>query len=748
MQPNSMQIDRHRIFRARVSLWIALVFLSFSALPFECHAEGAVGQNTNWEITADQITYNQVTNAYTAEGDVRISRQGRILTADKARLDQTTHLAWAEGNVRLLSGQDTLTGRRLELNLENETGTLSDGKLFLAQNHMYVNGKLILKTGPQTYFAKDASVTTCDGPKPDWHITGKDLKVTIQGYGFVKHAAFWADGIPLMYTPFLFFPVKLKRQSGLLTPDFSFSDRKGFDYLQPFFWAINDNTDATLFSDYMTERGLRLGAEYRYVASEHSMGTFMLDGFHDRQIDDGQGNNSQRWGYTGDASLRTNRDRYWLRGKANQDLPWKMTAKADVDLVSDQDYLQDFKNGFNGFEQTRAYFLRTFGRNIDDYTETIRQNQLNINRLWTSYTFNTNVRWFQDAVHDGPPDTLTPLQDLPEITLDGIKQKIDGSPLYYSLATSYINFYHETGDRGQRADVNPRVYYPTRFFNAVSVEPSAGIRQTEWHVDHYETAPADDKRDFNRTLYDLSLNTSMDFDRVYPIATAGCDRLKHDIRPQIIYTYIPNVDQGNDPNFDALDRIDGQNLVTFALTNTLIARKPSTVPSLGPEAEYIPFLRFRLEESFDINKYKDDDPRPFTDIDGELEIRPGRYVLLNGDFLWRPYNSEFYGYNLALNLFDLRGDRLSLDYRFTRETEEFLPVKSINVSGALRVTQRWALRGSYESDLENNQFIASGAGVSYISQCWGVDLDYTRDEQNNIGIAFRVHLIGLGSIGG
>jgi LPS-assembly protein len=718
MQIDSTPTDRLLIFRAHFILWIALACLIFSA-PFDCYAENPTGQDANWEITADQITYNQFTHVYTAEGDVRISRQGRILTADKARLDQTTHQAWAEGNVRLLSGQDTLTGRRLELNLENETGTLSDGKLFLSQNHMYVSGKLILKTGPKTYFAKDASVTPCDGPDPDWHFTGKDLKVTIEGYGFVKHAAFWADGIPLMYTPYLFFPVKLKRQTGLLTPEFNISDRKGFDYLQPFFWAINDNTDATLFTDYMTKRGLRLGAEYRYVASEHSMGAFMVDALDDRQIDDGLDDNSKRWGYTGDASL-----------------------------LSDQDYLQDFKTGFNGFENTRAYFLRTFGRNIDDFTDPIRENQLNINRLWTSYTFNANARWYQDAVQDRPPDTLTPLQELPEITLDGIKQKIDGSPFYYSLSTSYINLFHETGDRGQRADVYPKVYYPVRFFNAVSVEPSAGIRQTAWHVDHYETAPADEGRNFSRTLYDLNLNTSMDFDRIYPIATAGCDRLKHDIRPQIIYTYIPDVDQSDDPNFDAVDRIEGQNLITFALTNTLIARKPALARGQGPEAEYIPFLRFRLEESFDINKYKEDAPRPFTDISGELDVQAGRYVLLNGDFLWRPYNGEFYGYNLGMSLADLRGDRLNLDYHFTRETAEFPAVNSINTSAALKVTQRWELRGSYESDLQSNQFISSGIGVTYTSQCWAVDFTYTKDEENNNSFSFRVRLAGLGSIGG
>jgi len=729
-----------------MAAWIVWALLSFYGAS-ESHAQDESGQTGPWEITADRITYNQFTETYTAEGNVRLTREGRVLTADEVRFDKKNGQASAEGNVHLLSGQDSLTGRRLDLNLNTETGALSEGKLFLSQNHMYVSGKLILKTGPQTYFVQDASVTTCDPPEPAWRITGKDLKVTIEGYGFVKHAALWAKELPVMYTPYLIFPVKIKRQSGLLTPEFSFSDRKGVEYLQPFFWAIGDSTDATFFADYMSERGMRLGAEYRYVAGERAWGTLMADGLDDRRIDDGLADHSQRWGYTDDPFLRTNSGRYWLRGKINQNLPWGMTAKVDLDVVSDQDYLREFKNGLNGFDETETVFLRSFSRDVDDFTDPLRENQLNINRLWTDYAFNANARWYHDAVRSRPPGALSPLQNLPEITMDGIKQKISGSPFYYDLASSYTYFYREEGDRGHRADVYPRIYYPTRLFNALSVEPSAGIRQTVWRMDPYETAPADDRTNRYRAIYDLKLDTSTDLYRIYRFDTAGSDRLKHNLRPQIIYQYIPDEYQGDYPEFDALDRIDPQNLITFALTNTLIARKPPPPDSQTTRAVYIPFLRFRLEESFDINKYNDGDPRPFSDLFGELDLRPGRYVQLDGDFLWRPYDGEFYGYNVALHLWDLRGDRFSLDYRFTRGTTELQAVRSVNASAAWQVTQYWQLRGRYERDLQGKQFLESGVGVSYIRQCWGADFDYKRDEEDNSSISAVVHLTGLGSLG-
>jgi LPS-assembly protein len=748
--------ERPQIIPAAGYLWFVFCLLVSCGLVAAPPAAGQADRaqaGIPWEISADRIEYDQTNDEYMAEGNVTIAREKSTLTADRVRLNQTQRLAWAEGQVRLLSGRDVLTGSRLRLHLDHETGVLSDGSLFFADSHFYLTGSQILKTGPDTYDVKDATATTCDGPNPDWRITSRDVRINVEGYGSARHAALWARQVPLIYTPYLVFPVKLRRQTGLLTPEFSYSDRKGIRYLQPLFWAISDSTDATFFIDHMSERGTRLGAEYRYMASETAKGTFMLDGFEDRRVDDGQADHSQRWGYQDDRRLRPNEDRYWFRAKVDQDLPWELTARLDLDVVSDQDYLKEFQTGHGGFNQSRDYFRNTFRRDLDDFNDPVRLNQLNLNRLWTGYTFNTDVRWYDDVVKRRQRDTDDTLQQLPQVMFDGTKKRIADSPFYFDLLSSYTHFYRQDGTRGHRTDLYPRAYYPTRLFNAFFIEPSAGIRQTAWHIDSWGNAQSNGGDGHYRAIYDLKLDTSTDFFNIFNVDMAGYDRVKHNIRPQIVYEYIPDQDQEDLPRFDDWDRIEARNLITYSVTNTLIARAVRKSGARSrPAFTYAPFLRFKLENSFDINKHNQDHPQPFSNVLAELHVRPGRYGLVQADALWSPYDSQFYAYNAGIWLNNLRGDRFRIDYRFTREAEALannatLPgVHSIDIAAAWLVTPRWQLRGKYERNIETGNRIESGVGISYISQCWRVDLNY-REEPGDQTIAVMVHLVGLGAFG-
>ncbi len=109
----------------------------------------------------------------------------------------------------------------------------------------------------------------------------------------------------------------------------------------------------------------------------------MFDYLDDRKIDDGTGDSSEKWGYTDDDYLRTNRDRYWFRMKHDQgDLPLGFFGKVDLDIVSDQDYLREFKEGIAGFNASDNYFFRNFGRDLGDYDDTIRRNIVNLTRNW------------------------------------------------------------------------------------------------------------------------------------------------------------------------------------------------------------------------------------------------------------------------------------------------------------------------------------------------------------------------------
>ncbi|MCJ7618269.1 MAG: LPS-assembly protein LptD, partial [Desulfobacterales bacterium] len=226
-----------------------------------------------WHISADEINYDNKTDHYIAKHNVIITKEDRKLTADFVRFNYNTMEVLAVGHVIMTVGEDVLIGDRMEMDLKAEIGTIHNGTVFLKENHFYIKGNKIKKLGKNSYFVDKASLTSCDGENTPWKVTGRNLRVTLEGYGFVDHATLWAKKIPLLYTPFFVFPAKQKRQSGLLPPQIGYSERKWEEYNQPFYWAIDESSDATFYLYHMGRRGDKVAFEYRYVLDNDSKGT-------------------------------------------------------------------------------------------------------------------------------------------------------------------------------------------------------------------------------------------------------------------------------------------------------------------------------------------------------------------------------------------------------------------------------------------------------------------------------------------
>ncbi|MGD8981017.1 MAG: LPS assembly protein LptD [Desulfobacterales bacterium] len=711
-------------------------------------------ESVPWHIVADEMNYDDQAKVYIGRGNVNITKKDKNLNADYVRFNQNTMDVFAKGHVVMTVGENIITGTSMEMNLDAETGTIYNGTIFVDENHFYIKGDKIQKVGKDAYTAEKASVSTCDGDPPAWKITGRDLKVTVEGYGFVKHAALWAKKVPVLYTPFLVFPAKLKRQTGLLTPLVGYSDRKGGEYLQPLFWAINESSDATFYAHHMSRRGEKLGLEYRYVLDEQTKGTLMADFLDDRQVDDGSPG-SEKWGYEGDGVLRPNSDRYWFRMKHDQPLPNGFFARLDIDYVSDQDYFSEFKEGYTGFNETEKYYLKEFGRGFDAYDDPVRLNRLNVNRNWPLYSLNAELRWYDDVIKRRQEETDTTVQRLPVITFDGSKQKISTSPFYFDLGSEYTYFYSEDGPRNHRMDVHPRFYLPYNLRSFFTIEPSVGLRETVWHLDKTEYSSSD-KKTLTRELYDIKVDLSSEVYQVFNIEGKRVDRIKHIIRPQIIYDYIPEKDQSELPSLDGIDRIGRVNLITYSLTNTLTSKskkntggikrlsvdKPATDGSYEPPMYgYNEFLRFKLQQSYDINKEKEDDPEPFSPIHGELELYPVRYFSVKADADWSHYDTNFRSRNVAATIWDVRGDKLLVDYRYQRDTSE-----TVYTNLGLKISDRLSMRGEYERNIYDSKDLKYGFGFLYETQCWSFDFNLTKEE-NDLSFIFMITLYGIGEIG-
>ncbi len=173
-----------------------------------------------WDIEARELTYDQDTDTYTAIGDVIIKQGTQVLKCDYAEVDRQTMIAKARGHVKFTSSGDEMQGEELTVDLKTKNGELQKGHLFLKENHFYVTGEEIYKIGEGSYRVLNGTVTSCDGENVPWEIKAKEIVVTVEGYGQAWSPSLRIRDFPVLYSPYMVFPAKKDRQSGILMPEF------------------------------------------------------------------------------------------------------------------------------------------------------------------------------------------------------------------------------------------------------------------------------------------------------------------------------------------------------------------------------------------------------------------------------------------------------------------------------------------------------------------------------------------------
>ena len=83
--------------------------------------------------------------------------------------------------------------------------------------------------------------------------------------GTATNGTFNVAGYPVIPFPYLVFPADTDRHSGLLSGREGQSGLRGFQWLQPYYIAINKSSDATVAFDIETSQRIGGLAEYRLV---------------------------------------------------------------------------------------------------------------------------------------------------------------------------------------------------------------------------------------------------------------------------------------------------------------------------------------------------------------------------------------------------------------------------------------------------------------------------------------------------
>ncbi|MCX5849599.1 MAG: LPS assembly protein LptD [Deltaproteobacteria bacterium] len=698
-------------------------------------------------IEADSMDYDNSRDVYHAKGKVNIVYSGSALYADDMELDNKNNVATAQGSAFLRMGEDTLQGDKIVFNIADKTGAAYKAHAFYARNHFYIKGDKIEKTGENTYFISQPYATTCDGDDPAWAIAGSEMKVTIEGYGLMKNARFLAKGIPVLYSPFLPFPAKTKRQSGLLLPYLSYSrDKDGVDIEIPFFWAISPQMDATFYQRFIEKRGFKEGAEFRYFLGDNSSGVFYGD-----YIDD-----SRHVTETTDPA--TSRDwqeshrrwSYYLNHQTNFDP--QFYVRTDLIKVSDKWYFKDFS--------AHNYYLDNYNHATDDLFKNVSfQGDQSLRylestaRLYKGWS-NFNLTGMANTTEDfAAADNDQTLQKYPEIVLTGIKQPLLKTPLYYEFAGTYDYFYRGEGQKGHYVDFSPTISAPFNLSRYVKVIPQFAFKETFWSRDDNSTGT--ESKSGDRTIYNASLALNSQISRVFDVKVQNWEKIRHEIKPEITYSYVPNVNQDDIPDYlplvfpvimplttSAGNVFAEQNAVAWSLTNTLTAR----VKDEGGSYSYLEFLRLKLFQTYDIHEANKNmggslmERRPFSDMGIELNLSPHKYISFSARNLYSFYD-DWKQTNYDLNLKDSRGDELMIGYRYTLHS-----IEEVNFN--LRAIITPSIYGTLISrrDLYNSKTIENTLGFVYHTQCWSMGLDFTETE-NDTRFLFKISLAGLGKLG-
>lgn len=226
-------------------------------------------------FSANRLSYDSDADIVTADGDVRMVRDGNRLRADSITWNRGSGEVTATGNVSVTNANgDVAYGDSVAL-----TDTLKDG---VVQNLLLVladGGRLVARTGVRKNditTLSGAAYTPCsvidsDGcPKePIWKISAVRVVHNPDKHRiYYKGAHLSLFGAPVLPLPGLSHPDGSGAPgSGFLVPDIRYGRTNGLEISAPFYMALSPNRDLTLTPHLYSKVAPALQAEFRALTS-------------------------------------------------------------------------------------------------------------------------------------------------------------------------------------------------------------------------------------------------------------------------------------------------------------------------------------------------------------------------------------------------------------------------------------------------------------------------------------------------
>jgi LPS-assembly protein len=528
--------------------------------------------------------------------------------------------------------------------------------------------------------------------------------------------------VPILYMPYLTFPLDNKRKSGFLAPTFGTSGKSGFEASLPYYWAIAENLDATATPKVFTKRGVQLGGEFRYLEPTFA-GETQAEFLPNDRI--------------------AQRDRWFAALKHAHRLWWPgWSASINAQGVSDNNYFRDLSTKIALTSQTNLPRDAVIAYNDD---------------TWAFSTRALAYQTLQDPL--GAPVPI-PYRIVPQLLFSGARQNVRGFD--WQFGSELSNFRHPTLVDGQRFIFNPSLALPLRRSYGYVV-PKIAYYFLRYNLQEHAEGVADGPL----SLPIASVDSGLYFDR--PVHWGG-RAFEQTLEPRLYYLYVPFRDQTQLPNFTTAekdfsfaqiftdnrfvggDRVGDANQLTIGLTSRMIESSTGLerlTASLG-QVYYFRPPRVTLGQELGDKKS--------SDLLAGMTSQMSRSVSLEAGIQYTPDLNRSEKVVLAAHYSPVPGSVLNAAYRYARGTVDpradpsvQAGIEQVDVSAQWPITSRISGVGRWNWSTKDRKLVEGLAGFEYNAGCWQVRAVahrfITATDQYSTSFQIQLELSGLSRIG-
>ena len=651
---------------------------------------------------------------FVLQGDVVLERADQRLAAQRLRYDAEAETFEADGPVQYQDRDLLLAAEHAEGDLGADRTLLTgiDYQLLSARgNGSAASAELVGDTSDL------AAVTysTCDPGQRSWELAARQLDLDhAAGVGRARGATLRLGSVPVLYLPYLSFPIDERRRSGFLYPAIGHSEDTGVDLRIPYYLNIAPNMDATLTARILGRRGLMLGGEYRYLTRQHR-GELEASWLPD---DDVTGDDRGSLTFVHDGRL----GRHWA-------------VRANLNHVSDDRYFEDFGDSLAA---TSTSLLES------------RAGLYGRGRWWTA-SLQVQDWEVTDPFVD---DRFEPFRRLPRALYDA--EIPLGDWLLAGIEAEAVAFDHEERPGGQRADLYPYLRAPIERAGWF-LRPELGYRYTSYQLDREWAGEGFADRSPTRGTGIFSLDTGLVFER--PLRFLGSPALQT-LEPRLYYLYVPFEEQSDLPVFDTQEltfglaqlfrsnRFSGADRQMDANQATLALSSRIYDAATGEERLALSLGQIRYFDAQQVQL----PGRPELDFSGspyvlDADLRLSRRWSLGVSQQWDPEDDATELSALRAQLRFAAGGVANLAYRYRRGSLE-----QVDGSWLVPLGAHWRVVGRWNYSLRDAATIEAFTGLEYEGCCYalrvlGRHYIRNREGEKNNALYVELELKGLGSVG-